>query len=69
MQLVRTYLSNKANEQLQSLEKAFKDQKAEWEQETKARAKERDEAQRDISEALEKLHEATAKCSQDQESA
>eukprot|EP00957_Ditylum_brightwellii_P093392 7111535-Ditylum_brightwellii.AAC.1 len=52
-----------------SLEKAVQDQKAEWEKETKARAKERDEAQRNISGALEKLHEATAKCSQDQESA
>eukprot|EP00957_Ditylum_brightwellii_P160897 12250030-Ditylum_brightwellii.AAC.1 len=69
MQPVGTHLLNKANEQLQGLEEAVKDRKAEWEKETKAHAKERDEAQRDISGALEKLHEVTAKCSQDQESA
>eukprot|EP00957_Ditylum_brightwellii_P108767 8297158-Ditylum_brightwellii.AAC.1 len=69
MQPVGTHLLTKANKQLQLPEKAVQDQKAEWEKETKACAKERDEAQCDISGALEKLHEATAKCSQYQESA
>jgi hypothetical protein len=62
-------LFTQANEPLQSLEKAVQDQKAEWEKETKARAKERDDAKRDISGALEKLNAVTTKCSQDQESA
>eukprot|EP00957_Ditylum_brightwellii_P074093 5630032-Ditylum_brightwellii.AAC.1 len=51
------------------LEEAVKDQKAEWEKATKACAKERDEAQRGISGALKKVHKATTKYSQDQESA
>jgi hypothetical protein len=69
MQPVGTHLLDKANKQLQALEEAVKDQKAEWDKETKACAKERDEAERDISSVLEKLHKVTAKCSQDQESA
>eukprot|EP00957_Ditylum_brightwellii_P096023 7316031-Ditylum_brightwellii.AAC.1 len=44
-----------ANKQLTELNKAVKDQKAEWEKEAKVRAKERDDAEREISSALEKL--------------
>eukprot|EP00957_Ditylum_brightwellii_P130811 9978405-Ditylum_brightwellii.AAC.1 len=45
MQLIGTYLLDKAHKQLQALEEAVKDQKAKWEKEAKTRTKERDEAE------------------------
>eukprot|EP00957_Ditylum_brightwellii_P098113 7475002-Ditylum_brightwellii.AAC.1 len=44
-----------ANKQLTELNKAAQDQKAEWEKEAKVCAKEWDNAEREISSALEKL--------------
>eukprot|EP00957_Ditylum_brightwellii_P149932 11418542-Ditylum_brightwellii.AAC.1 len=48
-----------ANKQLEELEEAAKGQKAEWEKEAKARTNKREDAKREISNALEKLHDAT----------